>query len=154
PTTGKRVNRKGTNIKRDNLTTDDFVIVKDNHEALIDHDLWERVQAKLAGNRKCTSPQTSHGPWLLAGLLVCGCCGGNMFGSSYGKPRQHKTGRGYIGGKYHQNGLNACHIHNVKEGPIVKLLVRKLQEDFLNPDNFHELREELRRQLAQASGEA
>ncbi|MHB8896460.1 MAG: recombinase family protein [Candidatus Geothermincolia bacterium] len=44
------------------------------HEAIIDTDLWDRVQARERANTK----SLSLGRYLLSGLVVCGDCGSHM----------------------------------------------------------------------------
>jgi hypothetical protein len=48
--------------------------------ALVDVELWERVQASLAGHRRL--PKQASGRWLLTGFLRCPLCGGRMGGLS------------------------------------------------------------------------
>jgi|GEM_PF-2075927 len=52
------------------------------HEAIIDQDLWDRVQARNRLNGKQAGGQR----YLLSGMLVCGDCGGRM--------KHWKTGNG------------------------------------------------------------
>jgi site-specific DNA recombinase len=148
-TAGKKVlNSKGTAPKRTRLRPEDFVIVENTHEALIDRALWEKVQAKLARNAKHTTPYTNGGDWVLTGLLVCAHCGSSMVGHTnraYSR-RTGKVYRRYRCNGYHSYGTRHCHPHNVDERAVLDCLVRKLQEDFLNPDNLAALRAELRRQ--------
>lgn len=57
-------------------------IYKGLHEAIIDQDLWDRVQAR----NRLTGKQAGGQRYLLSGMLVCGDCGGRM--------KHWKTGNG------------------------------------------------------------
>jgi site-specific DNA recombinase len=122
----------------------DWIIVPDVHEALIDRDLFERVQARLEDNRKHTTPVKNGGDWLLSGLLVCGRCGWRMLGQADGPRRYYRCGR------YAAHGRRGCVCKCIREADLVGCLVRKIQETFLNADNLARLRDELRRQAEAA----
>jgi site-specific DNA recombinase len=58
----------------------------DAHPALIDQDLWDRVQARLAvrtheAQKGTRSPKTTDMPYLLRGLVYCGICERKMQGN-------------------------------------------------------------------------
>jgi DNA invertase Pin-like site-specific DNA recombinase len=118
----------------------DWIIVQESHEALVDRETFEMVQAKLAGHKVHTTPWVGGGDWLLSGLMTCGHCGNRMVGTAkWGK-------RVYLCNGYNKWGKTVCHHNIIHEAPLVAYLVRKLQEDFLNPDNLQKAREEIRRQ--------
>ena len=123
----------------------DWVFIPDNHAALVSREMWETVQGKLAGNKVKTTPYPGGGDFLLSGLMVCGHCGSNMLGRSH---RRWK--RGYLCSGYNRWGKQHCNFHWVTEKEMVDVLVRKLQQDFLNPANLDKLRAELRDQAETA----
>jgi site-specific DNA recombinase len=147
----KVLNSKGRRPKSIRMKPDDFIIVKGCHEPLIDRAVWEVVQAKLTDRQKHTNPETGGGTWLLTGLLVCGHCGSSMVGTTNTVRTNNPGTRVLICCGYHTYGLRRCHRHQVREKQMVDLLIRKLQQDFLNPDNLERLREEIRRQVEEAS---
>jgi DNA invertase Pin-like site-specific DNA recombinase len=131
------------------LGPEDLVIVCGAHEPLVDRDLWEAVRAKLAGNQKNTTPHRGGGDLLLTRLLVCGNCGSPMSGT-YGKSAVSRA-RYYVCGGFLRHGLRCCHnAHRVSEAAMTRLLVHKLQDEFLCPENLDALREEIRRQAEAA----
>jgi DNA invertase Pin-like site-specific DNA recombinase len=130
----------------------DLIIRPDNHPALVDRATFERVAARLAGNQRNTSPTGTQYQFLLSGLLVCGHCGSRMFGFS-NKNYKHrgKAERTWFRcGGYHDYGKRFCHAHSIQQDKILACLIRKLLDDFLNPDNLAKLRAELRRQAEDA----
>jgi DNA invertase Pin-like site-specific DNA recombinase len=118
----------------------DWVVVPDRHEAIIARDLFDRVQARIAANRKRTGPAGAAGGHLLSGLLVCGSCGARMIGHG------PKGDRFYHCGSYHQQVRHACFYNRVRETGVLGAIVGKLQEVILNPENLERLRDEVRRQ--------
>jgi hypothetical protein len=54
-----------------------------NWEPLIDDDLFERVQARIARHREI--PRQASGRYLLTGFLRCPACGGRMGGAARGR---------------------------------------------------------------------
>jgi DNA invertase Pin-like site-specific DNA recombinase len=131
---------------------EDWVIVPDTHTPLIDREQFERVQAKLQGNQKRTTPHTGGGTFLLGKLLVCGHCGALMLGRT--RHGQHV----YECGGYQAYGKAHCNRNTVHEKPIVDFLIRRLQEAFLDPGHLQKLRgeiaalEEARRSEANIAG--
>jgi DNA invertase Pin-like site-specific DNA recombinase len=116
------------------------------HDAIIDPDTFERVQAKLAANRNRKRPVPGN-PFVLSGLLVCGHCQRGMIGRTV-KPRKGRprTYRVYICGGYNVYGKHLCRRNSVDEAALLSALVAKLQARFLNPETLGLLREEIRRQ--------
>jgi site-specific DNA recombinase len=145
---GGEIRAKGGRTgRRVRLKPGDFIIVENTHEPLVDRFLWEKVQARLSAARKLTAPAPGGGDYLLSGLMVCGRCGCRMVGVS-----RHCEARRYACNGYHTHGLRACHRHSVREAPVVACLVKKLQKDFLNPDNLELLRAEMRAREEEAAG--
>jgi DNA invertase Pin-like site-specific DNA recombinase len=128
--------RDGKKYKR--LPPSEWIIKADDHEAIIDRDLFERVQARLHGNQKKTSPHIGGGEFVLTRLLVCGHCGSYLIG------RTNAGKRIYTCGGYIRFGKGHCNKNTTQEWVIVRLLIRKMQEMFLDPGNLQKLRDEMR----------
>lgn len=68
-----------------NYHNPDSLIVQGSHEAIIDDDLWKRVQKRMAEQkakyRKWYKPQKSISHWLI-GLVHCGLCGAPVVNSN------------------------------------------------------------------------
>jgi DNA invertase Pin-like site-specific DNA recombinase len=124
---------------------DEWVVVEDSHEAIVDRDLFMRVQARLAGNRGRTTPQRGRGAFLLTKLMTCSHCGSWMLGFTQGGQRKYRCG-GYL-----HYGKNYCHRNLAHEGDVLEAVVTELQRTFLDPDNLQALRDEVRRQQEEKS---
>lgn len=120
---------------------EDWTFIPGHHEPLVEPDLFQRVQERLASNQKRTTPHRNGGAFLLAKMLVCEHCGYRMTGTHND---QHQ--RVYICTGYIANGATFCHRHTTREDLLVPLLIRKLQEEFLAPERLQALREEAARQ--------
>jgi DNA invertase Pin-like site-specific DNA recombinase len=133
--------------KQDATPQEEWIVRPDAHEPLIDRDTFERVQARLQGNRSLTTPHRCGGNFVLSRLLVCGHCGAYLVGvTEYGRRR-------FVCGGYLAYGKGHCRRNKVGEKALVNLLLKKLQEAFLDPDNLRRLREEAAALQAERRGE-
>lgn len=107
-----------------NYHNEDSLIVDGTHEPLIDNDLWERVQKRMAEQkakyRKWYKPSNSISHWLV-GLVHCGICGG---------PIVNCTGYFYCGNRSKGTctGNGSVKVQTVEECVISQL------ESFLDGD--------------------
>jgi len=116
---------------------EDWVVTRDAHEALVDRETFARVQARLKGNAKKTTPHVGGGNFVLSKMLVCEHCHNFLIGQThYGK-------RVYICGSYLQYGKAVCFRHWIEEKRMLRFLLRKLQQTFLDPANLQTLRAEM-----------
>jgi hypothetical protein len=81
---------------------------------------------------------------LLSGLLICGHCGFRMVGNTINGRRY------YVCSGYTEHGKAVCNRHRISEQPLMDAILRKLQTEFLNPENLERLRAEMRRQRQEA----
>lgn len=72
---GKRINLSYKSEKVKYMPRDEWKIVKDTHEPIIDEELFERVQRKLNIKSKTKKKKFD---WLLNGLVYCKECGSQM----------------------------------------------------------------------------
>lgn len=100
----------------------EMVVIPQTHEAIVDRDLFERVQTVLTQNKKYTSPtKPGGGDYVLSKVLVCGHCGSALVGTMQQKKRV------YICGAYVRMGNGACNRNRVQEDYIVERLVPAIQ---------------------------
>jgi DNA invertase Pin-like site-specific DNA recombinase len=124
-----------------------WVVRPDVHEPLVSREVFERVQARLKGNRRMTTPHPNGGDFALSRLLVCGHCGGSLVGiTDHGK-------RNYVCGGYLAHGKGHCKRNTAPERLILDVLLRELQKAFLHPDNLQRLRQEVREMEAAERGD-
>lgn len=122
----------------------DGVEYPDIYPALVDRDLWDRVQTNL----KCNSPSRSRVKpevvnYQLTGKLFCGMCGSTMIGES---------GRGKGGAVYHyytcrnRKKNHDCNKKNEKKGFIEWYVVEQTMQYVLTPERIDLIAEKLHAQ--------
>jgi site-specific DNA recombinase len=117
----------------------DWVLVEGTHEPLVSRELFDRVQARLAGNRNGRD-RSRRGGYVLSGLLQCGHCGRALCGGT-------KKGRIiYTCHKRDHTTAVVCSNYRVSQAAVVAMLVRVLQRAFLDPEHLAALRAEIARQ--------
>jgi site-specific DNA recombinase len=124
----------------------DWIVGDNRHEPLIDRATFDKVQGRLAANRRRTTPDPDQ-VRVLAGLVVCGNCGRNMVGRD-ARHRSRVDGRlvchrRLLCGGYNTFGSVFCGHNSVDEDALVRVLLGKLQERFAAPDARARLRAEV-----------
>lgn len=109
---------------------EDWIVAEGRHEALIDRDLWDRVQAlrqrAYKPRRRKEGVQS-----LFGGLLYCADCGANMrVLTESGKKRDGGEYKyiAYICGEYGRRGRLACAAHTIYEKALTELIKRHIGE--------------------------
>jgi DNA invertase Pin-like site-specific DNA recombinase len=144
-------------------TREDWVIVPDAHEPLVERGIWEKAKRKRAENRHRKTPHKVK-EFLFTRLVYCSHCGWPMHGitnvqkdrDKRGRVRSGKTYtyRRYICGRYNAHGKAGCRCNTIPERQLRAVVQRKLFDEFLDPRNLAKLREEIGRQLkARRSGD-
>jgi DNA invertase Pin-like site-specific DNA recombinase len=139
--------------------TAEWVVARDAHEALVDRDTFERVQKRLVEQRDHKTPRRGGPAFLFTRLVYCGNCGAPMHGCTnarvvtktrHGNPTKprHYSYRRYICGAYNSHGTAGCKCNTITEASLLGAVVRRMQQEFLNPESVRRLRQELHRQLA------
>jgi site-specific DNA recombinase len=142
--------------KRHRNPEEDYIVVEGTHEALIDAATFAEVQRKLMERRRLTAPLRGFA-YRLSGLVICGHCGCKMHGRTYRRRKRNHPGH-YVHTKYkcsgyQTRGRTVCQNNVVHERPLLDCVIRKLQEDFLNPENLTKLRAEIRRRVRTNRGD-
>jgi site-specific DNA recombinase len=109
-------------------------IVKGQHEAIVDREIWDAVQVKLTkrpppGPRKVTRAPDAA---LLAGMLVCGACGSSMqrhYTSRHGRQYGYYTCSRAI-----KRGASSCPGSRVALADIEQHVVDRLLEICREPE--------------------
>ena len=108
------------------LTKDpqDWIVVEGTHEAIIDRDMWDRVQERM--ERKHVTHTTSAGTvGLFAGLLRCAECGATL---AYMRKRLQGWEIGvYRCTSYNNRGVASRSSHYVQEDTIVQLVMADIR---------------------------
>jgi DNA protecting protein DprA len=141
---------------------EDVLVVPDTHEPLVGRDTFARVRQKLKTQQGNRCPRQGNAKFVFTGLVFCMHCGSPMHGCTNVQPQRNKKGevvrpkcypyRRYICGRYNAFGRAGCTCNTITERQLLNAVVRRIQQDFLAPENLQKLREEMARQLAGRSG--
>jgi DNA invertase Pin-like site-specific DNA recombinase len=118
--------------------SEEWIVRPDAWEPLVDRETFERVQARLKGNRDATTPHRNGGDFLLSRLLVCGHCGCSLVGVKVGPTTRQYICRGYMA-----HGKGFCNRNSIHEYVALKTILAKLKAAYLDPDNLKTLRTEV-----------
>jgi site-specific DNA recombinase len=142
--TGNLVQGKTTSIshkikRRDPLPRDEWTIVENTHEAIIDADMFDSVKKLL---KKRTKPNRVE-PSILAGIIVCGKCGKIMF-------RSTSTSKGikytrFVCSTRRRYGKSACNSHIINEEILVDVLLEMINVQIVRAVNFDKLIKQMER---------
>jgi hypothetical protein len=127
------------------------IVREDKHEAIIDQDTFDRVQAKMVARRKVKTPLQGGGDLLLSGLLICGHCGRHLTARRQRSRRKGHVAvyrRLYVCAGYNAHGKAQCTYNTLPEVELLACLARKIRDDYLNPERLADLRQEIAEQCA------
>lgn len=100
------------------LPKEQWIVVENTHEPIIDRDTWNKVQDLLKRNTRQTSlTENIH---MFAGYLKCGDCGRAMV-------KIKRGGVCYFNcGSYNRYGKKFCSIHNITEQELESIVLDDL----------------------------
>lgn len=101
---------------------DEWLIVKDTHEPIIDRTTFDIVQEKLRGRQRVTNTGELS---LFAGIVRCGECGKALTHRyAYG----HETKPVYCCKTYNAYGKGHCTQHRILEKDLIQIVLERIQE--------------------------
>jgi site-specific DNA recombinase len=115
----------------------DWIVIPNNHPAIIDQGTFDAVQERLTARQKKTTPHVNGGKFVLTGLIRCGKCGGTMFGTIPNKGQAVQ----YVCSTNHQTG--GCDRNASKQDTLLSAVVDAIVERFTNPAIFQRMRDTL-----------
>ena len=98
------------------------VIVPDGIPAIVPQDLFDRVQEKLAKNKKAPARHKAEDDYLLTTKLFCGKCGTLMGGES-GTSHMGNTYYYYKCGNAKRHGKAHCDLKAIRKEPLERFVV-------------------------------
>lgn len=120
------------------------IIVDGEHEAIIDEELWNKVQqVNKLQNEIYTSNRNFNGNFLLSGILKCPKCGAGMVMSKTKKKNSGDYYLYYMCQAYHSKGNTVCKPNLVKKEQIESKVIKEISFLVNNDDILHRLVKEL-----------
>jgi hypothetical protein len=109
---------------------DEWVVVKNTHEPIIDEVTWARVQELLQQNKynkksKTVKSKDNKLPALFAGKLKCADCKAIMHYTS-SKSGNYKTYYKYRCSTYTNQGKTACSFHSIREDELTAIVLNDI----------------------------
>lgn len=123
------VNQILTRERYTGIYTHADVVIEDYCPVIIEKDLFERAQIRLAANKRAPAAKKAEEPYQLQGKLYCGHCGAAMVGES---------GRGKAGNVYKyyscrtRKKKHTCQKRNEKKEDLEFYVVEKTLQYILN----------------------
>ena len=106
---------------------------------IIDQQLFDRVQARLAANNpKVTPPRVVNGPILLTGLATCAHCGGGMTQRT-GTSRSGKVYSYYTCASRAQKGATACKGNSIRMQLLDEGVIGALRDKLFDRERLTEV---------------
>lgn len=125
---GRQTTISVTSKARKEVAADQYVIVENTHEPIIDEELFNEVQHRLTKRRKVISGPNTH---LFSNLLVCDECGKGF--------HYKANSKGYVCGTYDRRGNQACSSHRVREAALTETVIKELNQFIQNSSTTSQL---------------
>ncbi len=135
--------------KRRSVEPENWIIVENTHEPLIDRKTWDAVQKRLkSGGHKVKRSKKEGSIGLFSGCLFCEDCGLRLsFKTKY--LRDGSSHGAYRCSRYNNGGKSACSPHYIQESYLVSFVLNDIRMHARLANND---RERIARQLAAAMG--
>ena len=109
---------------------EDWLKVTDTHTAIIDTDLWDKVQKVNERLSKWTENARKPQSYLFSGKIFCADCQVAMMSQSQkreGKNTSHERRSTYSCKSYHVSGRQKCSRHGINEDVLKKIVLDNIQ---------------------------
>ena len=113
----------------------EWIVVPNTHEAIIDIGTWNKVQNLLKRRTRSLDLKSNMG--IFAGFLKCGDCGRALT-----KKRNIQNGKEFVYyncGTYVRSGSKFCKSHSIAQNVLEKIILKDLNTMISGIDNLKEL---------------
>jgi len=131
------------NKKLVKVPKEDWIIVKNTHEAIIDEETFEIVEKFIHLKKQ---PNKTGKPNIFVGLVKCPDCGRNL---AYSNPKGKKAGfrcRTYV------RNTNLCTTHSISYDALFEIILNDIQKHVKNMEKLGDRFMEEMRELSETSG--
>jgi DNA invertase Pin-like site-specific DNA recombinase len=122
---GKSETVSVTSDKRKDKNENEYIVIKNCHEAIITKTVFDTVQNIISSRKKIRPQQNIH---LFTNILFCNDCGHGM--------NFKKNRKGYVCGRFNKLGRKACSDHLIKEAELadailddIRLMLSKIKSE-------------------------
>ncbi|MCD8069054.1 MAG: recombinase family protein [Lachnospiraceae bacterium] len=124
---------------------EDWIIVENTHEAIIDPDTWQKTQELL--KRRTRELNLNSNMSVFAGFLKCGDCGRALV-KKIGSPGHGSGSINYYCGTYVRSGRQYCSAHAIPYSVLEDVIRNDLNAIIKSVENLRELIEQNQAQEA------
>jgi site-specific DNA recombinase len=120
----------------------EWIIVEGGLPAIIDEEIFNKVQVKMSSNKKKAGCFKAKEVYLLSGLLMCGECGASMYGNSHYDGRHRSRYSAYMC----SNNANhkGCNNIRVRKELIENYILDELEEKLFSDTTIQQVCEMVR----------
>ena len=122
--------------KQKKMAKEDWIIVEDTHEPIIDKETWEKAQSLLHKRTRELDLETNKN--IFAGFVKCGDCGRAMAKNMWRRADGSKTYSLYCG-TYKRNGKQYCTPHTLPMAVLEQIVLEDLKTLVQNVGDLREL---------------
>lgn len=122
--------------KQKKMPKEDWIIVENTHEPIIDKETWEKAQSLLKKRTRELDLETNKN--IFAGFVKCGDCGRAMTKNMWRRADGSKTYSLYCG-TYKRNGKQYCTPHTLPMAVLEDIVLGDLKAIVDSVDNLKEL---------------
>ena len=101
---------------------EDWVIIPNTQEAIIDMDTWERVQEIKKHRRRNTATGRQS---IFSGLMYCGDCGSKLY---FGAAKSIKEHQEFFRCASYKENRGSCSIHYIRNVVLEKMVLKLIRE--------------------------
>lgn len=122
--------------KQRSTSEDEWIIVENTHEAIIDPETWEKAKSLLKRRTRSLDMKTNMS--IFAGFLKCGDCGRALI-KKVGTPGHGEGITNYYCGTYVRSGRQYCTPHAIPLLILQKVILEDLRTIIQSMEDLHEL---------------
>lgn len=122
--------------KQKKVPKEDWIIVENTHEPIIDKETWEKAQSLL--NKRTRELDLETNKNIFAGFVKCGDCGRSMVKNMWRRADGSKTYSMYCG-TYKRNGKEYCTPHTLPMKVLEEIVLSDLKIIVQNIDDLREM---------------
>lgn len=130
---------------------DKQVVIEDGVPAIIEKDLWERIQQKMDDNRHRGGSFRAKRQYLLTGKIHCGLCGGSYHGNCRKPAKNRPEFYSYRCCNRDVKHSTYCKNREIEKEQIESFVLEQIEHYFFNEDIIPTLTKELNEYLKQNS---
>ena len=128
--------RQRMRSKQKRMPKEDWIIVENTHEPIIDKETWEKTQSLLSKRTRKLDLETNKN--IFAGYVKCGDCGKAMAKNMWRRADGSKTYSFYCG-TYKRNGRQYCMPHTLPLAVLEDIVLNDLKVIVHSVDDLKEL---------------